>query len=508
MEFLTSKEVMEKAGISRATLNNYIKLGILPKPTVKKPANGHARAPRIGSFPSSVLDTLKHVNTLKNNGHSMAQIAMKLKGDGAPISAEKTDKSPVSKNLDSIFSSSPILTIDRINYPAYLINERFQLEWCNDEAIESIFGRSWQLSNRINERNIFQLLFDSNIARNAEGFEDILKFHLSLAKGKLSKSTLLMSDLKIDHDGLALLLRLHDEVEAIDIKPIVYTDTKYSSPSKPGGTTQMYASFFREGMFITYLPTTDNKESLFEFLAHRDHLIGNLLRKRRPYLTNMAVLLADLQDSCKICAELPPEEYFELINAIWAAMEPIIRKYNAVSGKHVGDGAVYYFFPRPEENHVFNAIKCSQEIKDMMLVISQDWRNKKNWDNDLLLNIGIDQGEEWFGTIQTSTQIEFTVLGDTVNRVGRLSDFARNGSIWATKTVLGKLTAAERGMIRFGISRTSEQGQQVLIPSSYSRISNLIDMESNQKLQYIGGLPVTEIFDVMVADREMVVPRT
>jgi len=507
MDSLTSKEVIEKAGISRATLNNYINLGILPKPTIKKPESGNARAPRIGSFPSSVLDTLEHVNTLKNQGYTMAQIAEELKGNGI-VPVKVTDKPSSQKNLDSMFLNSPKLTIDRINYPAYLINDKFQLEWCNDEAIECLFGTSWQLSNRINERNIFQLLFDSKIVRNGEGFEDILRFHLSLAKGKLSKSTLLMSDLKIDHDGLAQLLRLHDEVEAVDIKPIVYTETAFPSQSEPGGTTQIYASFFREGMFITYLPTTDNKESLFEFLSHRDHLIGNLLRKRRPYLTNMAVLLADLQDSCKICAELPPEEYFELINAIWAAMEPIIRKYNAVSGKHVGDGAVYYFFPRPEENHVFNALKCAQEIKDMMLVISHEWRNKKNWDNDLLLNIGIDQGEEWFGTIQTSTQIEFTVLGDTVNRVGRLSDFAQQGSIWATKIVLGKLTAAERGKIRFGISRTSDQGQQVLIPSSYSRISNLVNMENNQKLQYIGGLPVTEIFDVMVADRERVVPRT
>jgi len=506
MDLLTSKEVMERAGISRATLNNYINLGILPKPTIKKPESGNARAPRIGSFPSSVLDTLKRVNTLKDQGLSMAQIASKLNDVVLPIQAVDKPSSP--KGLDSIFLNSPKLTIDRIDYPAYLINDKFQLEWCNDEAISCLFGTSWQLSNRINERNIFQLLFDSKKARNAEGFEDILKFHLSLAKGKLSKSTLLMSDLKIDHDGLAQLLRLHDEVEAVNIKPIVYAETNFSPQSESDGTTQIYASFFREGMFITYLPTSDNKESLFEFLSHRDHLIGNLLRKRRPYLTNMAVLLADLQDSCKICAELPPEEYFELINAIWAAMEPIIRKYNAVSGKHVGDGAVYYFFPRPEENHVFNAIKCAQEIKDMMLIISQEWRNKKNWDNDLLLNIGIDQGEEWFGTIQTSTQIEFTVLGDTVNRAGRLSDFAQQGSIWATKIVLGKLTAAERGMIRFGISRTSEQGQQVLIPSSYSRISNLVDIETNQKLQYIGGLPVTEIFDVMVADRERVVPRT
>ena len=35
-QFITSKEVLSKTGISRATLNNYIKIGILPRPVVKK----------------------------------------------------------------------------------------------------------------------------------------------------------------------------------------------------------------------------------------------------------------------------------------------------------------------------------------------------------------------------------------------------------------------------------------------------------------------------------------
>ena len=499
---LTSKQVLEEANVSRATLNNYIALGILPKPILKKPESGNMRAPRIGSFPSSVLDTIENVNTLKGEGYSMARIAEKLKADSdVTPTSEDADKAPPLENTSNVSFDEPKLTIDHIDYPAYLLNHQFQLEWCNDAAVEQLFGSAWKLSSRIRERNIFQLLFDSARARDAEGFEDILRFHLSLAKGKLSKSTLLMGDLKIEHKHLAQLLRLYDEVEPVDIKPIVSTEADFSSPTRSMHSTQMFASFFREGMFITCLPTANDVESLFSFLARRDHVIGSLLRKRRPYLTNMSVLLADLQSSCKICAELPPEEYFELINEIWGTMEPLVRKYNAVSGKHVGDGAVYYFFPRPEENHVLNAIKCAQEMKVAMLEISKSWRNKKNWGNDLLLNTGIDQGEEWFGTYQTSTQIEFTVLGDTVNRAGRLSDFAQQGSIWATKNVLGKLTVEEREKVRFGISRTSDSGQ-VLIPSSYSRISNLIDMGDprNEKMNDIVGLPVTEIFDVPLSD--------
>lgn len=79
---------------------------------------------------------------------------------------------------------------------------------------------------------------------------------------------------------------------------------------------------------------------LLEFLSRRDIVIRNLLRKRLPVLTPLAVIVADLQNSVKICSELPPEEYFELINEIWSTMAPLFRKYYGTYGKHVGDGMV------------------------------------------------------------------------------------------------------------------------------------------------------------------------
>ncbi len=499
---LSSKEIMENARISRATLNNYIALGILPRPTVRKPGRGHTRAPRIGYFPSSALETLKQVEQLKSQGYALAEIARLLNPSGAPAAVSSGERrNPAKAPGAPPFRphSVPKLTIDHMGYPAYLLNHKFQLEWCNAEVQKDIFGADWTLPSHIKERNIFQLLFDSQMARHKGGFEDILRFHLSLAKGKLSKSAVLMGDLKLEHDDLTKLIQIHDDVAPIEARPVACMETNLSPDRHDERPVQMFATFFREGIFIVYLPEEGERESLLSVLAHRDLVIRSLLRKRRPYLTSLSVLVADLQSSCKICAELPPEEYFELINTIWGAMDPLLRKYYATSGKHVGDGIVYYFFPRPDENHVLNAIRCAQEMKETMVGISRAWRDRKGWANDLLLNIGIDQGEEWFGTYQTATQLEFTVLGDTVNRAGRLSDFAQHGSIWATKNSLSKLTATEREGIRFGIRRSSENGP-IVIYSSYSRISGLIDMENpkHEKMQDISGLPVTEIFDVVL----------
>jgi len=108
------------------------------------------------------------------------------------------------------------------------------------------------------------------------------------------------------------------------------------------------------------------------------------------------------------------------------------------------------------------------------------------------------RGQEWFGTYQTPTHLEFTVLGDTINTAGRLSDFARRGAIWATKNLLGKLTAEDRSQVRFGIRRSTDGGEEILVPSTYSRVSNLVDLANPkyEKLNDIATLPITEILDV------------
>ncbi|MFT6754287.1 MAG: adenylate cyclase, partial [Candidatus Azotimanducaceae bacterium] len=44
---LNSKQIIEMTGISRATLNNYVALGILPNPVVKTSPDDAGRATRL-----------------------------------------------------------------------------------------------------------------------------------------------------------------------------------------------------------------------------------------------------------------------------------------------------------------------------------------------------------------------------------------------------------------------------------------------------------------------------
>jgi class 3 adenylate cyclase len=90
---LTSKEVLEKTGISRATLNNYISWGIVARPDVLPPEPQDGAAPRIGYFPEAVIERIEEIQRLKRDGWSINRIAEHF---GAPPPAAPAQEAPVS----------------------------------------------------------------------------------------------------------------------------------------------------------------------------------------------------------------------------------------------------------------------------------------------------------------------------------------------------------------------------------------------------------------------------
>ncbi len=130
-----------------------------------------------------------------------------------------------------------------------------------------------------------------------------------------------------------------------------------------------------------------------------------------------------------------------------------------------------------------------------MQKVSAEWQIRKRWFTELQLNIGIHEGQEWLGTFQSANHVEFAVLGNTINQASRLSDFARHGSIWASKNLISKLSEDERSRVEFGVLRTSQENGDRFIPSIYAQIESLVDLENDkhEKLRDIAQLAVTEI---------------
>lgn len=495
---ISSKELIDTTRISRATLNNYIAMGLLPRPLVSTPGREEpGRARQLGYFPDSAVERVVEIQRLKREGCTMAEIVSRLVSEVQRSEAPAVIRPVAAPVLDGESSGEvPRLTMDAIAHPAFMVNFNFEVTWFNGPAQGLLLGASSPLPPTSDGRNLFRLLLTQTLLeRNRLA---LLRFHLSLAKERVSKATLLSLCQGVPAERLALLDRLYGEITPEDARPIL--DATLDIEQVGGGvvTYRSYAAFFREGILIVLMPAQLESNSLLNFLSRRDEVIRSLLRKRLPVLTDLAVLVADLQNSVKICSELPPDEYFELINEICCTMTPLFRKYYGTHGKHAGDGLLYYFFPQPDSSYIFNALCCAREIKAEMRKISKAWQLRKNWLNELYLNIGLTEGQEWLGTFQSATSVEFVVLGDSINQAARISDFARYGAVWATKSVISKLGAEERGRVRFGVTRSTPEGREVFVPSSYALVSALMGPENvrNEKLRDIAALPITEIVEV------------
>jgi adenylate cyclase len=508
---LTSLELMQASGISRATLNNYIALGLLPRPVVKNPdAEANTRARQIGYFPDETLSRIELIQQLKKQGLQMAEIARRLQSDSPQpaiaASVRTAESSFHRENPAAIPMPSPIpnipgangsmrFTIDQIPFPAYMVNYNFEITWYNDDARRELLGDFERLPSDIKERNALVYLLKGMYGHNPPNREALVQIHLMLGRGRLTRNDLMGF---LTQQAQTLSSSSQSQADVYPSGALVKLPLSLLSPACERIEYSVHASYYREGILFVYAPSFGD-DNLLNLLERRDEVIRNLLKKRLPVLTDVAVLVADLQNSVRICTELPADEYFELINEIWATMEPIFRKFYGTHGKHVGDGMVYYFFPQPDCNYILNALTCAQEIRLAMRRISKEWQLRKNWTHELYLNTGINEGLEWLGVFHVDTKVEFTVLGDTINHTARLSDFARSGAIWATKNLLGKLSTEQRKRVKFGIRRKNDDGFEVLVESSYSRIMELIDLSAphNEKLHDVAAMAITEIIDLV-----------
>ncbi|MCG2633850.1 MAG: hypothetical protein J4A00_02835 [Gammaproteobacteria bacterium] len=551
---------MDQSGISRATLNNYIALGILPKPVVRNPGGEGGGARQLGYFPDSAVEQIRRVRVLKKQGMSMSEIAAKAAqgNQSAGLVERRRDEQPATAGLDTspeeasesgpsaepgfIGSAAPVddlvekpavrsapadldrapevetpgpalaslgsaaeslsLTVEGLKHPAYMVNYNFEVVWFNQSAVNRMPTIFNELPDTSDGRSIFRLLLRAAREASDSTWSGLIDLHASIAKPRLERQALARIYPYLASSEIRQLERSFEKGALFQRGGVLQTQAELLTPAGDVKPYNLYVSYYREGILFSYVPLDEQQESLLELLSNRDRVIRELLKRRLPVLTRLCVLVADLQDSVKICAELPPDEYFELINEIWSEMELIFRQYYGVHGKHVGDGMVYYFFPQPDCNYVLNALRCSRQIKNKMREISQRWQARKNWPTELFLNTGLHEGEEWLGTFQATTSVEFTALGDTINHAARLSDFASHGAIWVTKRLIGKLESDERSLVRYGVYQVGRDARPVLVESSYARFSSLVDMEQDrhEKLRDIANLPVAEIIDIDPAE--------
>jgi adenylate cyclase len=557
---ITSKIILDKTGISRATLNNYIKLGILPKPIVKKGGPELKGVKQIGYFTADVIERINMVKRLKREGRSMAEITrlMNLEilteqspmsspekrpeeellplSDGKTETAARSDTQqsggagkrylPTMEEIANKFKdhSPPVatqdmpleqkapprpretgcrtvdknlnLSIGELHTPAYLINHNFEIEWVNSEAETEIFNKNISAIVDVESRNIFKLFFSWEFHAHLRNWEEIIAAHMAIVKNKIHKNDIANFYNGITDKEIRFLEKVYDVEASLTEDAVHHSAVGFIDKDGEMRSYQIYTMSFREGIFCVYVPEDHSGHELMKILSNRGRVIQELLNQRMPSLISLCVMVADIQDSVKICGELLPEEYFEMVNQLWKTVGCSFENFNGIYGKHAGDGMLYYFLKRPGTNYIIDAINCALEMREKMKEFSISWRLRKGWFNDIYLNTAINEGQEFFGAIHSSNNVEFTALGDSINYTSRLSDYARYGAIWTTKNAISKLSQEDRNSIRFGVHRR-DGDRTVFLENTFSRIMDLMGEKGQNYNQFmdVATLPITEIIE-------------
>lgn len=507
-------KILTGTSISRQLLEDCIKRKILSKPILRESQpdekSGITVKKKNWYFPEGAVERIKTIKRWKDEGYSMEEIAQKFKTDSSvleifPEKRSEINASEPDNDIDipsnigmphTTIGDSPLtLTIDSIDAPAYLINHSFEIEWINSDAEKRIFKNNVSAINKLDSRNIFKLLFSWECHQYLRNWEEVIAFHMRFFKGNYHRDHISSIYSGITESEVRFLTGKFDEEDAFRKKTINSSPLNFILQDGTVVSYRVHTMFFREGLFFVYLPSERMDDDILDFLAQRKKIINELLAQRMPSLVSLCVLVADLQDSVKISAELMPEEYFELINQLWKILGPLFEKYHGIHGKHVGDGMLYYFIQKPGRNYISDAVNCSLEIREKIIQLSSEWKIRKGWRNELYLNIGINEGQEFFGSIKSAGNIEFTALGDSINYAGRLSDFARYGAIWATKNIISKIPSEDMQKINFGVQR-KEHDHKIFMQNSFSRILDMLDEKNRNysKFKDIATLPIAEIF--------------
>ncbi|MDB9822462.1 MerR family transcriptional regulator [Deltaproteobacteria bacterium] len=262
---ISSKEILDKTGISRATLNNYIKMGIIPRPVVKRPDETLKNIKSLGYFSRTVLDRIERVKKLKKEGKSMEVISEMIKDEEKDVRGQGEisfeDRNHYKKTgvkngpEKEIHEGELKLTLEGIRFPAYLINFDFRVIWINPEAEKRILHQEVRNIGDEDSKNIFKLIFNWEFHCHVKNWKDLVAYHMSFAKLKFNKTWIPRLYKGISGNEAGVLEKVYDETS---ISPDCFIrDTEINFLKNDGSTDKfrIYSMLFKEGILFVYVPS-------------------------------------------------------------------------------------------------------------------------------------------------------------------------------------------------------------------------------------------------------------
>ena len=193
-------------------------------------------------------------------------------------------------------------------------------------------------------------------------------------------------------------------------------------------------------MMAQYAAMTVANHDLQETLRRESAVKANLLRQFSPALAErllahrgqlqlggerreVTLLCSDIRGFTIMSSQMQPDEILGTLNEYFGYLVPVIFANHGMIDKFMGDAILAVFgSPEPDPAHHEHAVRAALEMQAAVawLNAARSARGAPIWQ----VGIGIHCGEVVQGFLGTSERMEFTVIGDAVNRAARYTDAA------------------------------------------------------------------------------------
>ena len=182
-------------------------------------------------------------------------------------------------------------------------------------------------------------------------------------------------------------------------------------------------------------------------LRHNAVMLGRLLTNFSPKIRNkllekagrgrlslggekseITILCSDIRGFTKMSERMEAEDIMEVLNDYFSSLVEQIFKYDGTIDKFVGDSILAVFgSPEPDPQQHEKAVRAAVAMQSAMRDLNalRGGRGQVTCE----IGIGVHCGEVAHGFIGSQERMEFTVIGDAVNRAARFCDGALPGEI-------------------------------------------------------------------------------
>jgi len=140
---------------------------------------------------------------------------------------------------------------------------------------------------------------------------------------------------------------------------------------------------------------------------------------------NVSILFCDIRNFTRFSAERAPKQVVERLNHFFSQMAGAVSRQGGSINKFLGDGFMAVFgAPAPQADHARRAVQAALEMEAELAGLNAQLRERS--EAEVEFGIGIDSGEVIAGNVGSKDRLEYTVIGDAVNRSSRIEQLNKS----------------------------------------------------------------------------------